>query len=160
MLPGTTSPKLRYESSTPTSKGLSSPIFQRLSVSESACEASVTPDLTWVFVYFLHLCICVFLCLCIYVFAAVWWPRKDLKQRWRRVPKKLSLWVFVYFSYLCIQVFVYLCIFMFVYLRICSCVVAEEKGEAEVEESSQDLSLRCLTYDLRANTRAASLREP
>ena len=81
MLPATTSPKLRYESSTPTSKELSSPIFQSLSVSDSVLvhEALVTPDLTLVFVYFLYLCI--------YVFAAVWWPRKGLKERWRRVPK-------------------------------------------------------------------------
>ena len=87
MLPATTSPELHYESSTPTSKELSSPIFQSLSVSESVREASVTPDLTCVFVYILYLCICVFLCLCIYVFAAVWWPSKGLKERWRRVPK-------------------------------------------------------------------------
>ena len=79
MLPATSSPELHYKNSTPTSKELSSPIFQSLSVSESVREASVTPDLTLVFVYFLYLCI--------YVFAAVWWPRKGLKERWRRVPK-------------------------------------------------------------------------
>ena len=69
--------------------------------------------------------------------------------------QKLSLWVFVYFFYLRNCVFLVL-----VYLRICSCVVAEERLEGEVEESSQDLSLRFLTFDLRANTRADSLREP
>ena len=66
MLPATTSPKLHYESSTPSSKELSSPIFESLSVSDSVLvhEALVTPDLTLVFVYFLYLCIsyvCVFM---------------------------------------------------------------------------------------------------
>ena len=90
---------LCYESITHTSKKLSSPIFQSLSVSESVREASVTPDLTWVFVYILYLCICVFSCLCIYVFAAVWWPRKDLKQRRRKVPKNSHFGYLLYFVY-------------------------------------------------------------